>query len=176
MPLKMNNTFWLLAEVTHDNIASPHNMPFGETDYEGNEVLNHFGYPGYASGQLRTSVNDYAQFLKLMVNGGLVDGNQFLRKETIDEFLKVQFPEVDKFQAISWDHNEVQNFFYYLLMPRYPSHSGLDPGMHSFVSFDPETKTGVLIFSNSPTTTFRTEKIIYLDMVKRLFKEAKKAS
>jgi hypothetical protein len=59
-------------------------------------------------------------------------------------------------------------------MPRVPSHTGLDPGMSTVVSFDPATKTAALIFSNSPTTTFRTEKIIYLDMVRRLFKEAKK--
>jgi hypothetical protein len=34
--------------------------------------------------------------------------------------------------------------------------------------------TGAIVFSNSPTTTFKTEKIIYLDMVKRLMKEAKR--
>jgi hypothetical protein len=61
-------------------------------------------------------------------------------------------------------------------MPRRPSHTGLDPGMNSVVSFDPLEKTGVLIFSNSPKTTFWTEKIIYLDMVKRLYKEAEKAA
>jgi hypothetical protein len=62
---------------------------------------------------------------------------------------------------------------YNMIMPRRPSHTGLDPGMNSVVSFDPETKSGVIIFSNSPTTTFKSEKIIYLDMVKKLFKEAK---
>jgi hypothetical protein len=52
----------------------------------------------------------------------------------------------------------------------------LDPGMNTVVSFDPETRSGVIIFSNSPTTTLKTEKIIYLDMVRRLFKEAKNNS
>ncbi len=174
-PLNMNNTYWFLSEIPHDNLATPHNMPYKETDFEGTQILTHFGYPGYPSGQLRTTVSDYAQYLKMMVNEGKVDGKPFLSKQTIDEFLRVQYPEVDKWQAISWNYNEFENFVYNLVMPRRPSHTGLDPGMNSVVSFDPLEKTGVLIFSNSPTTTFWSEKIIYLDMVKRLFKEAEKA-
>jgi len=173
-PLKMQNTYWFLREIPHENIATPHNMPYKETDFKGTQILKHFGYPGYASGQLRTTVSDYAQILKLMVNEGKVEGNQFLSKKTMEEFLRVQYPEVAKWQAISWNYNEFENPIYYLLMPRLPSHTGLDPGMSTIVSFDPKTKTGMLIFSNSPTTTFRTEKIIYLDMIKKLYKEAKK--
>jgi CubicO group peptidase (beta-lactamase class C family) len=172
-PLKMHNTYWLYSEVPHVNISTPHNLPYKETDFKGTQVLSHYGYPEYPSGQLRTTVTDYAQFIKLMVNKGKVDGEQFLSEETVEEFLKVQYPKVAKWRAISWSYNEVENVIYNLIMPRRPSHTGLDPGMNSVVSFDPETKTGVLVFSNSPTTTFNTEKIIYLNMVKRLFKEAK---
>ena len=175
-PLNMHNTYWFLSEIPHKNIASPHNMPYMETDFKGTQILKHFGYPGYPSGQLRTTVSDYAQILKLMVNDGFVDGKQFLAKNTVDEFLTVQFPDADKWQAISWNYNEFESFIYNLIMPRRPSHTGLDPGMSSVVSFDREARTGVLVFSNSPTTTFWCEKTIYLDMVKRLFKEAKKAN
>jgi CubicO group peptidase (beta-lactamase class C family) len=174
-PLQMDNTFWFLSEIPHDNIATPHNMPYKETDYKGTQILKHFGYPGYPSGQLRTTVSDYAQLLKLMINQGQVEGIQFLSKETVEEFLTVQYPEVAKWQAISWSYNEFENFIYNLIMPRRPSHTGLDPGMNSVVSFDPSEKTGVLIISNSPTTTLWNEKMIYLDMVKKLFKEAEKA-
>ncbi len=175
-PLNMQNTYWFLAEIPHENIATPHNMPYKETDFKGTQILKHFGYPGYASGQLRTTVSDYAQILKLMVNKGKVDGKQFINQKTIEEFLTVQYPEADKWRAISWSYNEFESFLYYMFMPRLPSHTGLDPGMSTVVSFDPKTRTGVLVFSNSPTTTFRSEKIIYLDMIKKLFKEAKKAS
>jgi CubicO group peptidase (beta-lactamase class C family) len=174
-PLNMHNTYWFLSEIPHKNIASPHNMPYKETDFKGTQILKHFGYPGYASGQLRTTVTDYAQYLKMMINDGKVDGKQFIAKKTVDEFLTVQFPEADKWQALCWNYDEFENAIYNLIMPRRPSHTGLDPGMNSVVSFDPSEKTGVLIFSNSPTTTFWSEKIIYLDMVKRLFKEAEKA-
>lgn len=174
-PLNMQNTYWFLSEIPHDNIATPHNMPYKETNFKGTQILKHFGYPGYASGQLRTTVSDYAQILKLMVNEGKVEGKQFISQQTIEEFLRVQYPDADKWRAISWSYNEFESFIYYMLMPRLPSHTGLDPGMSTVVSFDPKNKTGVLVFSNSPTTTFRTEKIMYLDMVKKLFREAKKA-
>lgn len=174
-PLNMNNTYWFLSEIPHDNIATPHNMPYKETDYKGTQILKHFGYPGYPSGQLRTTVTDYAQLLKLMVNQGEVEGIPFLSKETVEEFLSVQYPEVARWQAISWSYNEFENFLYNLIMPRRPSHTGLDPGMNSVVSFDPLEKTGVLIISNSPTTNLWNQKMIYLDMVRRLFKEAEKA-
>lgn len=172
-PLHMNNTFWFLSEIPHDNIATPHNMPYKETDFKGTQVLKHFGYPEYPAGQLRTTVSDYAQILKLMINKGKVDEIQFMSANTIDAFLAVQYPEVGKWRAISWSYNEFENFIYYVLMPRLPSHTGLDPGMSTVVSFDPETRSGALVFSNSPTTTFRTEKIIYLDMVRKLLKEGK---
>lgn len=176
LPLKMNNTYWFLSEIPHANIATPHNMPYKETDFKGTQVLKHFGYPGYPSGQLRTTVSDYAQYLKMMINEGKVEGKSFLSKETIAEFLRVQYPEADKWQAISWNYNEFESFIYNLLMPRVPSHTGLDPGMSTVVCFDPETRTGVLVFSNSPTTNLWNQKIIYLDMVRKLFKEAKKAN
>jgi CubicO group peptidase (beta-lactamase class C family) len=175
-PLNMHNTFWFLSEIPHHNIATPHNMPYKETNYKGTQVLKHFGYPEYPAGQLRTTVSDYAQILKLMINKGKVDGNQFIKEKTINEFLKVQYPEAGKWRAISWSYNEFENFIYYMLMPRLPSHTGLDPGMSTVVSFDPETRTGALVFSNSPTTTFKTEKIIYLDMVRKLLKEGKQNS
>ncbi len=174
-PLNMFNTYWFLSEVPHHNIASPHNMPYKETDFKGTQILTHFGYPGYPSGQLRTTVTDYAQILKLLVNDGQVDGKQFLTKKTIDEFLTVHYPEADKWQALCWNYNGFENFVYNLIMPRRPSHTGLDPGMSTVVSFDREAKTGALVFSNSPTTTLRSEKIIYLDTIKRLFKEAEKS-
>ncbi len=175
-PLKMNNTYWFLSDVPHDNIASPHNMPYKETDFKGTQVLNHFGYPNYPSGQLRTTVTDYAQIVKLMLNKGKVGNTQFSSESTVDEFLRVQYPEIDTWRAISWSYNEFESPLYYMLMPRYPSHTGLDPGMSSVVSFDPKTGRGILIFSNSPTTTLRSEKIIYLDMAKKLFKEATKST
>jgi CubicO group peptidase (beta-lactamase class C family) len=103
-----------------------------------------------------------------MINDGQVNGKPFIKKETVDEFLKIQLPRVAKHQAIAWNYNEFDNFIYYLLMPRLPSHTGADPGVATLVSFDRENKTGGIIFSNSPTNTFREQKIFYQEMMKKL--------
>lgn len=171
-PLHMDNTYWFMKEVPHENIATPHNLPYKETDFKGTQPLPHFGYPEYPAGQLRTTVSDYAQYVKLMVNKGRVDGEPFLREETVEEFLKVQYPDIAKWRAISWSYNEFESIVYNLVMPRRPSHTGLDPGVSTVVSFDPETRTGAIIFSNSPTTTIFCEKAIYMDMLKKLLKES----
>ena len=168
-PLHMYHSYWFLKEIPHSNIAYPHEViPPSKKDTGQVKVLNHYGYPDYPDGQLRTTVSDYAQIVKLMVNDGQVDGKPFIKKETVDEFLKIQFPKAAKHQAIAWNYNEFENFIYYLLMPRLPSHTGADPGVATLVSFDRENKTGGIIFSNSPTNTFRERKIFYQEMMKKL--------
>jgi len=168
-PLQMHNSYWFLSEIPHDNLASPHKMRTeSKKGSKQWEVLNHYGYPDYPDGQLRTTVSDYAQLVKLMINDGKVNGKPFLEKETVDEFLAIQFPKVAKYQAIAWNYNEFDNLIYYLLMPRLPAHTGADPGVATVVSFDREKKTGGIIFSNSPTSRFREQKIFYQEMMKKL--------
>ena len=173
-PFGMDDAYWFLADIPHTNIAKPHEMPTRKSDFTKPKVLKHFGYPDYPDGQIRTTAADYARFLKVILNEGDVDGNQFVKKETIDEFLKIQYPETFKYQAIAWNYNEFDNWIYYLLMPRLASHTGADPGVATAVSFDPETKSGAIIFTNSPPRKFLDQKTFYQEIMKRLLKEAKR--
>ena len=173
-PLHMKNSYWFLKDITHDNIARPHELPDKKSKHSEPKVLKNYGYPDFPDGQLRTTVSDYAQILKVILNDGQVDGTPFLEKNTVDEFLSIQFPDVNKWQAIAWNYNEFENWLYYLFMPHLPSHTGGDPGVATVVSFDPKTRTGAIVFLNSPPNTFKGGKIFYLDMVKKLLKEAKR--
>ena len=173
-PLEMNNTYWFLKEVPHSNIATPHNLPYKETDFKGNQILTHYGYPEYPSGQLRTTVTDYSKFIQLLLNKGMAGGEQFLKVKTVEEFVKIQYPSTAKWRAISWSYNEFENFIYNIIMERIPSHTGLDPGVSTVVSFNPEKGTAAIVFSNSPTTTLYCEKAIYFDMVRKLLKQGNK--
>ena len=173
-PLNMHSSFWFLKNIPHNNISLPHEFMEGKSDDTTYKVLKHYGFPDYPDGQLRTNVYDYAQIIKLMVNMGKVDGNTFLSEKTMDSFLMVQFPETDKWQAIAWNYNEFDNWLYYLLMPRLPSHTGVDPGVATVTSFDPKTGNGAIIFANTLTHNFKGHKALYVDMVKRLLKNSKK--
>ena len=173
-PLGMWSSYWFLKNIPHDNISRPHEFWEDKSADFTYKVLKHYGFPDYPDGQLRTNVSDYAQIIELMVNKGKVDGNTFLSEKTMDDFLSVQFPEANKWQAIAWNYNEFDNWLYYLLMPRLPSHTGVDPGVATVTSFDPKTGNGAIIFANTLTHNFKGHKALYVDMVKRLLKEAKK--
>ena len=176
-PLQMNNSYWFLKEIPHKNIARPHEV----VPVTGPHVLNHYGYPSFPDGQLRTTATDYAQVLKLMINRGKVNETTFLKEETIDEYLKIQYPDIAKYQALTWYYNENDSFFYKLVAPRYlfmrklPAHSGYDPGIETYVVFDPKKKTGAIIIHNSPIIQFKGVRI-YHQMIKKLFKEGKKST
>ncbi len=171
-PLKMNNSYWFLKEIPHENIAHPHEiLPEKEA-----RVLNHYGYPSFPDGQLRTTATDYAQILKLMINRGKVGNSAFIKEGIVDEYLEIQYPEVDKYQAICWNYNEYNAFLYKVVAPRYffarklPAHSGYDPGVDTYVSFDPKKKAGIIIFLNSEIIQIKGVRI-YHQMIKKLFKE-----
>ena len=168
-PLEMHNSYWFLREIPHRNIARPHEMhPSTKKEPREPEVLNHYGYADFPDGQLRTTVSDYAQVIKLILNKGRVNGRVLIQESTVEEFLRIQYPEVAKHQAIAWNYNEFESFIYYLLMPRLPSHTGADPGVATVVSLDPENRSAGIIFSNSPTLTFKGQKIFYQEMMKKL--------
>ncbi len=155
-PLQMHNSYWFLRDIPHQNIARPHEMhPSTKKDPREPELLNHYGYADYPDGQLRTTVSDYAQVIKLLLNKGKLNGETWIQASTVEEFLRIQYPNVAKYQAVAWNYNEFDSFLYYLLMPRLPSHTGADPGVATVVSFDPDKRSAGIIFSNSPTITFK---------------------
>lgn len=176
-PLQMNNSYWFLGEIPHENIAHPHEV----VPVTGPSVLNHYGFASYPDGQLRTTASDYAQVLKLMINKGRVGKHTFLKEETVDEYLEIQYPDVAKYQAITWNYNEFDGFIYNLWHPRYiftkkrPAHSGYDPGVETYVVFDPDKKTGAIIFINSPIIQWKGVRI-YHQMIEKLFKVARKST
>jgi len=180
-PLHMHNSYWFLREIPHDNIARPHEMhaPTKKNPREP-EVLNHYGYADFPDGQLRTTVSDYAQVIKLLINEGRINGEVFIQASTVKKFLSIQYPEVAKHQAIAWNYNEFDAFLYKVVAPRYlfirklPGHSGYDPGVDTFATFDPKKKTGIVIILNSPIIQFKGVRI-YHHMIKKLFKEGKKS-
>ncbi len=168
-PLQMHNSYWFLRDIPHQNIARPHEMhPSTKKDPREPELLNHYGYADYPDGQLRTTVSDYAQVIKLLLNKGKLNGETWIQASTVEEFLRIQYPNVAKYQAVAWNYNEFDSFLYYLLMPRLPSHTGADPGVATVVSFDPDKRSAGIIFSNSPTITFKGQKIFYQEMMKKL--------
>jgi CubicO group peptidase (beta-lactamase class C family) len=57
--LGMNNSYWFLRDIPHNNIACPHVLPGKKSTSNEVKILPHYGYPDFLDGQLRTTTGEY---------------------------------------------------------------------------------------------------------------------
>lgn len=91
-----------------------------------------YSYPTLADGMIRTSVNQLANFMIAMMNGGRFEQTQMLREQTVREML------TGRKQGLAWSRDD--DFW---------GHDGGDPGCSTMMMFDPRDKFGFIIFANS---------------------------
>ncbi|PWV48322.1 CubicO group peptidase (beta-lactamase class C family) [Chitinophaga sp. S165] len=161
-PLGMKNTGWMISEVDTSNYIRPYayiteqnkkdiltitRLYRNESEFKvGTYVQNClYSFPNYPDGLVRTSVREISYYLAAILNGGELHGKRILKKATLDKMLTTQL-ELDKTQGLTWRTSEFET----------PSgkvtlwgHSGLDPGIQTFLYFDREKKTGVITFQNN---------------------------
>ena len=162
-PLGMDHTAWFLSEIKDSDIAVPYE--YADGSYKEHQ---HYGYPTYPDGQIRTTIRDFARFFQLYINKGVWEGKRLISEETIEELLTIQFPEADEYQALGWYYNEIQEIPF---IPNFPGHTGGDYGSTSVAMFDPDSASAVLMFSNySPN--IRRALPLYFSIPRKLLYEA----
>lgn len=88
-PLDMNNTSWHLRGLDTNKVTFGYY--FSPQDSIPNyKKIEHFGEPGYPAGMLRTTLEDFAKFICVIMNSGRYNDNQLLKPATIDLMLKPQ--------------------------------------------------------------------------------------
>jgi len=138
-PLGMTNTSFRLADFDPATLAMPYNWNGGTQQYVPQD---HYGYPDWPAGTMRSSILDLARFLRVYINDGTTEGVQILQPATVAEMLTVQFPAADP-QGLC---------FYYVTNPfsgTVVGHDGGDPGVITDMYFRPSDGTGVILFANS---------------------------
>jgi CubicO group peptidase (beta-lactamase class C family) len=137
-PLGMTSTRWFLREVDQSRMA----MPYGYNMLRRRHApLGYYGFTTYPNGQLKTSTNDFAKLLFMFIrNGQTLDGEWFLQPETVQEMLRVQYPQSSENVGLAWHMNESQTQH---------NHSGGDPGVSTLVVFSQDEDWGLVIFSNA---------------------------
>ncbi|NDJ77542.1 MAG: beta-lactamase family protein, partial [Chloroflexi bacterium] len=133
-PLGMTNTGWFLAEFDDTSLIA---MPYDED----NEAYGYYGFVTWPDGLLRSSANDMGRFLAMVMNGGELDGVRILEQATVDQMLSPQLPDVTGEFGVFWTLGEAG--------PGTIGHSGGDPGVSTFVYFQPEWGVGVVLLFNS---------------------------
>jgi CubicO group peptidase (beta-lactamase class C family) len=142
-PLGMTNTGWRLSDFpTTENIAVPYAFENGKY-----QPYSFYGYPTWPDGGLRSSVADLGRFLAAVMNGGDLDGVRILNKSTVDEMLRSQIPAAQlptglKGQGIFWVIVPIGNYGDFI------GHTGGDPGVNTFLFFQPSTGVGVIGLMN----------------------------
>ena len=143
-PLGMNNThFYWTSEINENDYAFEH-------DENGKTITLEKYYDINAAANLMTTANDYSKFLIYIINGA------GLSKNLYSEFLK---PQINQKKGI--DRNLGMQ-----LLPNLPKkqiaimHTGGDYGTKAIVIAFPNTKKGLVIFSNSENGMILWKKII----------------
>ena len=161
-PAGMSRSAWMLKDADPDNLAMPY-----EVNEDGEaRSLGHYGFATYPDGQLRSTPRDYARFLALFWNNTLFD------QSTVDEFLRIQYPQVHKHQAIAWNFDEFESVLVRSFLGYKPAHTGGDPGVATIALMDPDEQSAVIVFINGYAPGFKSMKAFYLDILRTLCRQA----
>lgn len=133
-PLGMVHSGWFIHEID----SSKHITPY-EFKEDRNQSLDLYSFPNYPDGLLRTSVQELAYFLMAIMNGGKYNGARILEKKTLKIMLQPAI-EMDEGQGLCWQRISYESLW---------GHSGGDPGVATYMYFNPGTRTGVITFQNN---------------------------
>lgn len=135
-PLGMTSSAWFHLDVDPSHWAMPYQYQILSRSYV---PLGAYGFATYPDGALKTSANDFVRFLSPFINDGqTLDGNPYLKPETVAEMLRVQYPESGESNGLAWVVN-----------PTNAQHSGGDPGVSTLAALNLAKHRGLVIFTNS---------------------------
>jgi len=131
IPLNMPNTSYNYADLDLGNIAKLYN--------KYNSIQEPFDDRIYASGGLKTTIQDLSRFMIAYINKGELDGHRILQESTIDTVKKML---------------EIQNetsgicLLWRASLGDWVGHTGGMVGTATITEMHPESKTGLIIFCN----------------------------
>ena len=140
-PLEMYNTSFRLRDHNISEIATPYFYKKGEF------IANpHYGMiVVHPSASMRTSIQELSHFLIAHMNGGIYKDVRILNESTVELMHTRHYPPNNKGfgYGLGWIINEK------LFRKKTIGHSGGWPGVQTQMTFRPDDKTGILIFTNS---------------------------
>ena len=160
-PLKMTSTGWFLRDVdaadhatvyahlgddfempddfSHETYLIQDDFPLEQAVPGANVPHCPYSFYNYPDGLVRTSVNELSRYIRAYSNGGVFEGAQILKPETIDLMLANQhFDRGLCWESFIRDNGDV-----------FWSHDGGDPGIATSTSFRREDGFGYMMFYNT---------------------------
>ncbi|MEE9423907.1 MAG: serine hydrolase domain-containing protein [Methylococcales bacterium] len=137
-PLQMNNTSWQLSDLVQDNIATPH---IWDEDNQLMIPLPLYSLSTWPDGGLRSSANDLAKYLLMVMNKGEIDSTRILSTDSVREMLPAEARDSDI--GVFWAKFKFGKDGRILI-----GHEGSDPGAYTYIYYDPEKLVGLVLLAN----------------------------
>lgn len=137
-PLKMNHSGWVFDPHHLKNYARPY--------YNQTAVFPYYDFITYPEGGLRTNTTDLSKYIIAML--GAYRGDQtLLNQSSVELMFTPQFSKTNPPKGISL-LNRNKGIFWNLYTNGTIGHDGDDPGVSSFLFFNPETGLGGVFLCN----------------------------
>ncbi|RZO55176.1 MAG: class A beta-lactamase-related serine hydrolase [Sandaracinaceae bacterium] len=136
-PLAMDGAGWFLADVDEARVA----VPYGYNGRSYNPLPQN-GFAYYPASSLRASITGLARYARMLLRGGELDGSRVLSEESVAELLRLQYPELDRGQALTFSERGVG-------ASRYIGHSGSTFGGSTQFLLSREGTHAIVLITNS---------------------------
>jgi CubicO group peptidase (beta-lactamase class C family) len=142
-PLGMNDTHWFYSEAKSKQYATLYQVnkpesPLEETLLNRDGSIKTYSSVTYPDGSLKTSVSDLTKYMLAMMKGYFGQGG-IVSKESFTLLFAPQFTATN--MPAGMDKKEVNRALFWAYTPKgLIRHTGSDPGLMAFVSFDPAKK------------------------------------
>jgi CubicO group peptidase (beta-lactamase class C family) len=137
-PLGLNETSWHLKDFESNEVAQPCSW----SKMGGPIIREHYGYPDYPDGQLRSSIEDIAKVVAWVLRGDRTREGEVLSQAAWRAVLQPWYSEIAPRQGLAWQSRNRG-------IGQVWGHLGLDTGVSSCLEVDMVHKKGIVILANS---------------------------
>jgi len=162
-PAGMPHTKWLHKDLSQNDILA--------VQYDAkHKPLLPYSFPTYPDGTLKTTTTEFAKFYLAIMNGGQAEGGSILSQAMLVEMFKPQSDDGN--QALGWSYSALDSLYLKNVSKgKVIGHNGSDPGVLTVTMFNPENKSGLILFFNSELD-LNLRSLNLHSMIKRLVKES----
>lgn len=111
--------------------------------------IPHYTFPTYPDGGLRISVEDLSRIFITLLNDGVYNNQEILKKESVETMLRFQFTEASHPENV--DITELNSGLGWATKQntKYMGHAGTDFGLKTEMLCDTNREVGVILFTNT---------------------------
>ncbi len=153
-PLGMHSSAWFLNDLNIDNLAIGYH--FNEGIYQ---PYPHYGFAAYPGLTLRSTVSELANFVIMLMNNGVYNGNEILDSASVDSMLTVRPPAI--YRGFGIGKSQIWNHHGTFQRTVWGQRGGGASGFAGAIHFCPDDMSGVIYLNNTSQYMINIEKRLF---------------